>query len=254
MNNIRVISTFPLEYGSLYGWRFLRDCAFWSIPITLVCYEKFPTDPKFGEARIAAGRGDVDEDLDLWRFREKAAGLPFTANYRFQASRFAWKVFAMSRDDIRGGADWLVWLDADVQVYDVCHWDFLDSDADVCFLGRSEWDHSETGFLAWNLRKRGGEGLDALRSIYTSGAIFSETQWHDAYLFDRVKERLNLKGRNLSPFAKGLDAWESSPLSPWSKHLKGNRKFDHLNLSYSQDTTHTAMVTEDSKTEDNSDG
>ncbi len=218
---MRVVSTFPLAHAEIYGEDFLIDCARFDVPLTLVHYEPFGAVLDLGEVRI-----DSTDDREVRGFLcDCDRNFPPNESYRFQAARFCFKAFAMTRPDIRD-VDWLVWIDADVRMHDDPDWrELLNHRADVCYLGRSEWDHSETGFLAFNMRRRGAEALDAIRSMYTSRNIFSQQQWHDAWIFDLVRERLKLKCHNLSPEAKGLDAWEASPLALWSKHLKGNRKF-----------------------------
>ncbi len=218
---MRVVSTFPLAHAEIYGEDFLIDCARFDVPLTLVHYEPFGAVLDLGEVRI-----DSTDDREVRGFLcDCDRNFPPNESYRFQAARFCFKAFAMTRPDIRD-VDWLVWIDADVRMHDDPDWrELLNHRADVCYLGRSEWDHSETGFLAFNMRRRGAEALDAIRSMYTSRNIFSQQQWHDAWIFDLVRERLKLKCHNLSPKAKGLDAWEASPLALWSKHLKGNRKF-----------------------------
>jgi len=220
-SGMRVVSTFPLAHAEIYGEDFLLDCARFDVPLTLVHYEPFDTVLDLGEVRI-----DATSDPEVRNFLfDCHVNRPPTDTYRHQARRFCFKAFAMTRPDIRD-TDWLVWLDADVRMHNDPDWQALfNHRVDVCYLGRSEWDHSETGFLVFNMRRRGGDALDAIRAMYTSRSIFYEQQWHDAWIFDLVRERLGLTCHNLSPDAKGLDAWEASPLADWSRHLKGNRKF-----------------------------
>lgn len=222
-----VLTTFPLAATGLYGARFLEQAAEHGIHLTLVHYEDFGGVPSFGETRIDAGRGSIHEDVALWQFRHEAAVMPHTNNYRFQMARFAWKAFAMTREDIVGENQWLVWLDADLIIHGPPDWgELLNGDADVSYLGRSQWDHSETGFLAFNLWRRGGDILRGIRKAYSSMEVAKMQQWHDAWVFDEVCRQLpHITRHNLSPDAVGLDAWEASPLIKWSTHLKGNRKF-----------------------------
>lgn len=221
---ISVVSTFPNAHFCLYGEDFIIGCVEFGIPLTLVCYDPLYVNESIRQ--LKAWPGGIDEDPEVWEWHRQVAHMPRTANYRYQAARFAWKVFAMTMPQLQEGVDWLVWLDADVEVVAKPDWDaVLKEDADVCYLGRPNWDHSETGFLAWNMRGRGAEALRELRRTYISGEVFLEKQWHDAWLFDRVRERMDLVGHNLSPTCYGLDAWDVSPLAKWSVHHKGNRKF-----------------------------
>lgn len=225
---IRVVSSFNRKLAELYGREFLRGCNQWGIPLTLVHFENFSDVLSYGETRIDASREGPGHDAQCWRFQDFCAEhVPYDyINYRYQVSRFAWKVFAQTRKDIRQGADWLVWLDADVEISGAPDWEtLLWPEADVCYLGRREWDHSECGFVAYNLQQRGEEVLDTLREMYITYSVFGEQQWHDSWIFDRVCEQLGVTRHNLSPEAKGRDAWEASPLAAWSYHMKGQRKF-----------------------------
>lgn len=223
--SVKVVSTFPIDHAPIYGERFLQGCQRFEVPLTLVCYEPFDSVTSYGEARLDATRGGLHDDVELWRWREQTAHINDGNDYRHQMRRFAWKVFAMTRLDLRS-EDWLVWLDADVEVTAEPDWRILRSMVDVCYLGRQDWDHSECGFVGWNLCARGGQGLDELRRVYVSGDILKAEQRHDSWIFDRVREKLDLIGLSLSPGARGLDAWEASPLANWSKHHKGMAKFN----------------------------
>jgi hypothetical protein len=103
-----VVSTFPATHADIYGKLFIEECDKFKIPLTLVHYEDFSAIPSHGEDRLDSSRGGIDEDEELWRWRHQAATLPNTANYRFQAARFAWKAFAMTRKDIQDGQDFIV--------------------------------------------------------------------------------------------------------------------------------------------------
>lgn len=221
---ISVVSTFPNAHLGLYGNDFLKGCVKFGIPITLVCYE--PISLANGIQQLDVWPGGADEDKEVWEWYRQVAILPKTANYRYQVARFAWKVFAMTMPQLQDRVDWLIWMDSDVEIMATPDWDaVLQEQADVCYLGRAEWDHSETGFLAWNLRRRGAEALKAFRDVYLSGEVFQAQQWHDAWIFDRIRQQLGLVGHNLSPNAHGLDAWSASPLTQWSIHHKGVQKF-----------------------------
>lgn len=223
---IKVVTTFSKDHAPIYGSTFLKEAAKYGLHLTLVHHSDFSGVESHGEDRIDASRGGPHDDVDLWRFREFCAEkIDRTNNYRFQAARFGWKVFSKTRKDIRCGADWLIWIDSDVRVFAKPNFDFLDPNVDVAYLGRRHWDHSECGFVAYNLTQNGGALLDKLRHIYVSGRFMEEREFHDSWLFDRVRERGGFRGQNISPNAVGLDAWPFSPLASWSDHLKGNRKW-----------------------------
>src|SRR6266498_1822226 len=101
----------------IYGEDFLVDCARFNVPLTLVHYEPFDAVLDLGEVRI-----DATGDREIRDFLHDCdRSFPPTENYRYQAARFCFKAFAMTRPDIRD-TDWLVWLDADVRMHNDPDW------------------------------------------------------------------------------------------------------------------------------------
>lgn len=160
------------------------------------------------------------------------------SNYRKQAVRFCHKVFALkSASDFwqeekqRTGKTecrYLIWMDADVlttrpvtiEALQKC----LPKDGDaVAYMGRKDWDHSECGWLAFDLENGGSDVINRMHSIYVSDNIFLHEQWHDSWIFDRVikDNGLNLTVTNLTPDANGMEVWPQSPMASWSRHYKG---------------------------------
>lgn len=163
------------------------------------------------------------EEPGLPEFLSQLA-MPEPTQYQWQAGRFAKKIFAVSSDKLPKDG-WRIWLDADVIVdrpftpeflKEVCPNDYTGS-----YLGRKDWHHSECGWVAYNLENGGLEFLRSFRGLYTSGGIFEHLEWHDSYLFDRLREQRNDRWFNLSDDIPGMHPWDDSPLGKVMRHLKG---------------------------------
>jgi hypothetical protein len=92
----------------------------------------------------------------------------------------------------------------------------------VSYMGRKDWDHSECGWMAFDLETGGDKIIDFLYQAYVRDTILTQPQWHDSWVFDRIfDEQPTLKRTNLTPLAHGRDVWEQSPMGKWSVHHKG---------------------------------
>ncbi len=219
----RVVTSFSPEGYQLYGKIFLEAYRkYWKTPLTV--YYEGGTLPWRTFGRNSKGYNLYD-DPECVEFLKHAP--PDGKDYRFCVNRFARKVFAITNPQ-NFDCDYLIWLDADTITKKRVTKKFLDS---ICpelrvasYLGRTEWHHSECGFVVYNLKYSGKEFLAVFREIYTSGKIYDYLEWHDSYIFDRVREGFGKHPppfRNLSPNAKGLDAWGASPLADYMVHHKG---------------------------------
>lgn len=157
-------------------------------------------------------------------------------DYRKQAVRFSHKVFALkyALDSVNqaraANADdvprYLIWLDADVittrkvslEEIEKC----LPQDGRaVSYMGRKDWDHSECGWLAFDLLNGGDKLIEDMYTAYRLDNIFSLDQWHDSFVFDKTVKTYEYKTTNLTPNAVGMEVWPQSPMGAWSKHYKG---------------------------------
>lgn len=201
------------EYGKTFLETFHKHC---DLPLTVYSEDELPAGPY----PIV----DLNGDAELTEFLKNDTDSP---DYRFQAGKFAKKVFAITSE--KPDTDWLIWIDADVIVEKPITAEFLKS---VCpsgmmgsYLGRKDWHHSECGWVAYNLQYAGGF-LKDFREIYTSGEVFDHLEWHDSYLFDRLRDRYREKQGfdawvNLSEGIPGMHVWDESPLGKVMRHLKG---------------------------------
>lgn len=198
--------------------------------MTLKRLEEVPELQAFKEKwkNVPKANGDVTDDPV--RSRRKDAGKGF----KWDAIRFAHKVYAIFHCAKETDADVLVWMDADT----VCHSpisletveSFCAGEFDLGFLGR-EGKYTECGLYSMNLRSPAVQNfLREFQRMYddAENGIFTLAEWHDSFVFDavRTKFRNQIRERNWSA---GIVKGEGHPLinSEWGAyldHLKGDRK------------------------------
>ncbi len=233
--SIAVTTTFPNNSFEIYGKRMLESYAkYWpaEIPMLASLDDNLLLDQCRKILRtqdaIAIGREKDHQD-----FIDRNVGKDHPTDYRKQAVRFCHKVFALKRalDAImsakaanEGGARYLIWMDADVVTNRPVTLDevkaCLPNEGDaVAYLGRKDWDHSECGWLAFDLEKGGDNIINAVAEIYKTDTLFKSEQWHDSWIWDRAIKMA--KATNLTADKPGMDIWPHSPMGKWSTHFKG---------------------------------
>jgi hypothetical protein len=158
-------------------------------------------------------------------------------DYRFQYVRFSFKVFTLYQAmlfAIERDYDYLVWLDADIVIKkniefkDIEEW--LPKDGVASYLGRKDWDHSECGFMVFNLKNGGKEFITRLRNMYLTDEVLTLPQWHDSFVFDHIRAEFISANKkdvflNLTKDVAGRDVFDNCVLSKFMEHKKGNKKF-----------------------------
>ena len=173
-------------------------------------------------------RANGDVSADPVRSRRRDAGKGF----KWDAVRFAHKVYSIFHCAKNTQSDWLIWMDADT----VCHSPITLGDlerlcpdlTDLCFLGR-RGKFSECGLYAMNLRsQRTRDFLSEFQRYYDNAeqGIFTLDEWHDSFVFDAVRKHHPLVELDWSSH---IITGEGHPLinSDWGAyldHLKGKRK------------------------------
>jgi hypothetical protein len=166
----------------------------------------------------------------------KANGNPFPGAerkaFKWQAVRFAHKVYAIFHAARTCRAEWLIWMDADM----VCHSkintqkldQFFPDTIDLCYAGRSN-KFTECGLYGMHLTSSvTQEFLNEFQRMYddAENGIFTLKEWHDSFVFDAVRKRFPMRELNWS---QGLITGEGHPLincewGTYIDHLKGDRK------------------------------
>lgn len=232
-----VTSFSPIGY-ELYGRKFLQTfIEHWPKSVRLLCYyegEK-PTEVDdrivyldlLKNERHAAFMARHKDNPGRNGIFENEDGSKFT-NYRYQAVRFAHKVYALTDFANQPVCDWLTWIDADVVTNKPMpedFFEFLHQDYSLYYLGRKDWHHSECGFVAYNMQHKAAKDLlMSLRTLYDTDKLFELEEWHDSYLFDQIRndpEFSDLACYNLSENIPGLHVWPHTILGEYMTHNKG---------------------------------
>lgn len=250
MTKIAVVTTFNAAGLKKYGQRMIDTfCANWPKEITLYVYPEGcnPQVPDHNQivltdlesvkeltafktqwSNVAKATGDVSSDPV--RSLRKDAGKGF----KWDAVRFAHKVYAIFDCARTTDADVLFWMDADTVCHSAITLDtvkkFCLPGTDLGYLGR-EGKYTECGLYSMNLRSEPVQAfLREFQRMYDDAdtGIFTLAEWHDSFVFDavRTKFRGQLKEHNWSA---GIVSGEGHPLinSEWGAyldHLKGDRK------------------------------
>jgi hypothetical protein len=253
-----VVTTFHLQGLQDYAQRMIDTFSeTWPEEVILYLYPEkcSPTIPTRSNITVI----DLDSVQNLSRFKEKWKHVP-KANgdvtqdpvrskrrdsgkgFKWNAIRFAHKVYSIFDCVEKTDSDFLIWMDADT----ICHstitlaklHELIPEDRDLCFLGR-KGKYSECGLYAMNLRSdTTRKFLKEFQWVYDNAenGIFLMDEWHDSYVFDVVRKKFpSLKSLDWSQHLwdlrplSGSSAGEGHPLinSDWGAyldHLKGGRK------------------------------
>lgn len=164
-------------------------------------------------------------------------------SFKWDAVRFAHKVYAVFHAVKTAKSEWVLWMDADMVCHSALSEEFLDtmcpSHQDLCFLGRPG-KFSECGLYAMHIGTKGTTRfIKEFQRMYNEAenGIFTLGEWHDSFVFDAVRARIDgLQQLNWSERLGDLrrspanSLGEGHPLinSAWGAyldHLKGdNRK------------------------------
>ena len=175
---------------------------------------------------VPKANGDVSNDPVRSKRKDSGKG------FKWDAIRFAHKVYSIFHCAKNTPTDWLIWMDADT----VCHSPITVADLDrlcpnqhdLCFLGR-RGKYTECGLYAMNMKHSTIERfLWDFQRMYddAENGIFRLVEWHDSFVFDAVRNNHRL---NELDWSSHIIAGEGHPLinSDWGAyldHLKGARK------------------------------
>jgi hypothetical protein len=253
MQSISFVSTFHAPVLNLYGQRFVDSFSKNVDPeIKLFLYVEDCT-PRVDDDRIIL----LDQKQTLpkliafkerWKNVPKANGIcpleiktkrpkDWHKEFKWNAVRFANKVYAVFDAAKRCNTDWIVWLDADTFVHSPVSKNEL-----LCFTPENNWmsylgrgrKWPECGFYGINLRStEGTEFLKEFERAYedADNGIFTMEEWHDSYVFEEIRKRIQYKYPNSLYYniSKEIVNGEGHPfinsdLGKYFDHLKGDRK------------------------------
>lgn len=248
MPKYAVVTTFHAKGYEQYAQKFIKTfLETWPSEVTLYAYTEncnvSESAPNLVVRDLHAASTDLVNFKNTWKDVPKANG-DVTADpvrskrkdagkgFKWDAIRFAHKVYSIFHCAKNCDADVVLWMDADT----VCHSPvslktlkrMIPSDKDLCFLGR-EGKYSECGLYSLNLHSSNTQNfLKTFQQYYddAENGIFTLGEWHDSYVFDAVRNKCTLNSLNWS---EGLVKGEGHPLincewGAYLDHLKGDRK------------------------------
>lgn len=237
---ITIVTTFSKQGWYLYAQRFCTQLARFAVEnISLVAYvehdcelpERFVArslfkvpnwikfDREWGSNPIANGTAPQR----IWTQKD----LLQRYCYRHDARKFSRKVFAVEHasDQLQSGK--LFWIDADVIVFASLSEEFfnkvLPDDRGLSFLHRPH-SYTECGFVGYNLNMpKVREFIREFSRTFHDGEFIKHREWHDSWIFDRVRERFALPEFHI-PSTHKWHPFDNSMLAKRMRHLKGKRK------------------------------
>ena len=240
-----VITTFNADGYAKYGQRMIQTFL-QNWPVDLIVYAE---GCMVNETASNLEVRDIDVVTELSAFKQQWQGVP-RANgdvsadpvrskrkdagkgFKWDAVRFAHKVYSIFHCATHIDTDWLIWMDADTVCHSPISVDDLNrlcpNNKDLCFLGR-RGKYTECGLYAMNLHsQRTRDFLTQFQRYYDQAeqGIFTLAEWHVSFLFDAVRKHHPLIELDWSSH---LITGEGHPLinSAWGAyldHLKGDRK------------------------------
>ena len=173
-------------------------------------------------------KGTQQSHKTPWKKKDLQNGYSF----RYDAWKFCNKPLVMNDAINRINADIIYWIDADVVVKrcvpNLFFTNLLD-DCDITFLGRNNY-HSECGFVGYSVNDKTIRFCDELGKMYSEDKFLDEREWHDSYLFDVVRHKMNLKENNLTGTLKKSNVFDECVVGDYFSHLKGNMKYENSSI------------------------
>ena len=164
--------------------------------------------------------------------------------FKWDAVRFANKVYAVFDAVNRTEDGWTVWMDGDTYVHSAISYDqfqnLLPNDKWITFVGRGKGSQTwpECGFYGLNIKNETCKKfLKEFERMYedADNGIFKLIEWHDSYVFGDVLNKLTPIDKNYLDYAESIfnqtaktggggHPLINSVLGKWFDHMKGARK------------------------------
>ena len=267
MTSISVVTTFHPEGMQKYGQRFLDSFAnMVDKNINMLVYaencnprNKDPEQIKIIDAKEIT---KLNAFKERWGNVPKANGTPpddikarrprdWHKAFKWDAVRFANKVYAVFHAAETCGSDWLVWMDADTFVHS--NWSYkqfaklLPNDKWLTYVGRGKGSQTwpECGFYGMNLKHPMCiQFLKEFERFYedADNGIFELEEWHDSFVFGHILNQLTPIDSNVLDYSANMYIKSAktgggghplinTELGTWIDHMKGARKDKGKSLS-----------------------
>ena len=255
---ITALTTFHKAGLDLYGQRFIDSFAKnVDKKIKLLVYAEncTPVNPDASQITIIDSKEleKLNQFKSRWGNVPKANGkCPFPEKrprdhhkeFKWDAVRFANKVYAVFDAVDRTDDTWTVWIDADTYVHSPINYDqftqLLPKDKWITFVGRGKGSQTwpECGFYGLNNEHDTCKKfLKEFERMYqeADNGIFKLDEWHDSYVFGKILNQLALIDNNFHDYSKdiynktaktggGGHPLINSVLGNYFDHMKGDRK------------------------------
>ncbi len=163
--------------------------------------------------------------------------MKYKSNYRFDAVRFCYKVYAYTDMILNSEAeDGIIFIDADSVFHGKVDLDWVKEyihrgDCMMTYLGRGD-HYSECGFIYFNMNHPEIKNFAReMQDMYNTDQLLGEAEWHDSWIFDVVRKRFESKG--VKNYNIGDGQWGEnghvqarSILGTVYDHTKGARKIE----------------------------
>jgi len=238
MSDVSVVTSCSAQGWVEYGETFVRSFQqHWpaDVHLYLISEDRLPV-PHIALQESAAAvdfleRNDTQRAKGRVRLHSDAGWTPKKAaegyNFRYDAFRFAKKVFAIELAANRMRAGKLFWADGDIETFADVPESLLDAllpdAAALCCLDRGTY-HSECGFVGYNLdHPQGLEFIRAFSALYSGGDVFRLQEWHDSWVFDWLRRELHTETKPITHHSRH-HPFVNSVLGRYMDHKKGARK------------------------------
>lgn len=259
MKKITVLTTFHKEGLFTYGQRFLDSFAEKVDPnINLIVYAEncTPVNPNPNQVKIVNAQEalpKLNNFKKIWGEIPKANGVcPFPEKrprdyhkaFKWDAVRFANKVYAVFDAWAKNDSDWIVWMDADTYVHSKISYqqfsDLLPDDKWITFVGRGKGSQTwpECGFYGLNKNNSVCQVfVDEFERMYEQAeeGIFKLDEWHDSFVFGHILNVMVNDHENYHDYSANIynktaktggggHPLINSVLGNYFDHMKGSRK------------------------------
>lgn len=181
--------------------------------------------------KIHIETGQTKEEYDFYTRHKDYVN---KGDYRTNYVGFSYKIFALYQAYLfakQEKVDYIIWLDADIVAKDEVTFEDIEkwhAGADIAYLGRKDWDHSECGLVMYKT-ETAGNFIERFHEMYVNDEVLKLEQHHDSYVFDKLREEFSgLTYHNISGGIAGRDVFNISMLGEKLQHYKGPLEKKHL--------------------------
>ena len=262
MSNITVVTTFHQPGLEVYGQRFIDSFAQRvdkNIKLIVYAEDCTPINPDPGQIVIQDARATLPK---LNAFKETWKGVPKATGdisadpvrsrrkdsnkaFKWDAIRFANKVYAVFDACAKREGNWIVWMDADSYIHS--DWSYaafkalLPDNKYITYVGRGKGSQTwpECGFYGLNMNHPVCHSfLEEFERMYDDAekGMFLLPEWHDSYIFGEVLKQFKQFNADHDYSAQmymreaasggGGHPLINTELGKYLDHMKGERKKD----------------------------